>query len=112
MTGKRKRSPLDTPRHQASTNQMSTFPEQPPKVEMDQGEQPACSYLGFSCYILPLAIAHSTVSSPTSHACRETYCAEGTGSSYARKKKNVSVFGLDFLPRCVFSVVFGLRAFG
>ena len=42
------------PCRQASTNQKSILPEQPPKVEMDQGEKPALSHLGFSCYMLTL----------------------------------------------------------
>ena len=56
--------------------------EQPPKVEMDQREKPARSYLGFSCNMLSLATVSSMVSSPTCHACREICCAEGSGSIY------------------------------
>ena len=52
------------------------------KVEMDQGEELARFYLGFFCIMLSSTIARSMVSSPTSCACREIFCAGRTGSSY------------------------------
>ena len=79
-----KTSPHHLPRcncvRQASTNWKSILLAQASRVEMVPGEKPARFSLGFSCYILSLAIPRSMVSSPTSSACRETYCAERTGS--------------------------------
>ena len=83
MSGKRKRSMSGhTVRRQTPTNRESILPEQPPRSPCGPGMQkPARSYLGCSSCIPSLAIARSMVSSPTSHVCRGTCCAEGTGSS-------------------------------
>ena len=65
------------------------------------GREASPSYLGFSCHILSLAIAHSMVSSPTSHVCRETDHAEETGSSYeGLRARTLAIQEVAADPRC------------
>ena len=85
MPGKRKTSSLWThgPRRPTSTNQKSVLLEQPPRVEMVQGEksQPVpTSVCPVAYHLWPLFV--SVVWCPTSHACRESLLLEGTGSIY------------------------------
>ena len=73
MSGKRKKSSLDA-RAAPSKRQRtrSRFSRSSHQKWRWSREKPARSCLGFSCYILSLAIAHSMASSPSSRACRET----------------------------------------
>ena len=63
MTVKRKRSCLQATPSSDNGPEVDS-PEKSSQMEMDQGEKPAGFFLGFSCYILSLAIACSMVSSP------------------------------------------------
>ena len=59
------------PCHQALTGQKIILSLQSLKVELDQGEEPALSRLGFFCTILSSTMAWSMVSDPTSRTCWE-----------------------------------------
>ena len=76
---------IHKPLHHAATNQKWNLLERSSKVEMDQGEKEACPFSPLSTAdTLSLATARSMVSSPTSRACREIYCAERIGSQLRR----------------------------